>query len=246
MIKSVRLIKSIFTLFNFKRLSVFVRISELTNFDHDFNVSWSQGGEDLALLSILKEIKHGKYIDVGAHHPSRFSVTRHLYQQGWSGVNIEANESLISEFNIQRQRDINIADYVGSPGKKKFYIFSEPALSTSVERIQEALVRQNRKLVRTEEVIPVTLREVYDRHFQEVGVDLLAIDAEGSDLDVLKSLDFHTLETDRWPRYILAETAPPVENALKYDSIVFLKSLGYTPQVVLTNATVLVAPTQSS
>ena len=129
---------------------------------------------------------------------------------------------------------------------KKFYIFSEPALSTSVERIQEALVLQNRKLVRTEEVIPVTLREVYDRHFQEVGADLLAIDAEGSDLDVLKSLDFNSLESDRWPRYILAETAPPVENALKYDSIVFLKSLGYTPQVVLTNATVLVAPTQSS
>jgi hypothetical protein len=61
-------------------------------------------------------------------------------------------------------------------------------------------------------------------------------------MDVLTSLDFPTLERDRWPRYVMVETAPPVENALNFDSVIFLKSLGYTPLVVLTMATVLAAP----
>jgi hypothetical protein len=63
----------------FDRAGVFTRTYEQTNFDFDFHVSWSQGGEDLALLSIFLGQQGGVYIDVGAHHPSRFSVTRHLY-----------------------------------------------------------------------------------------------------------------------------------------------------------------------
>jgi|LakMenEpi03Aug12_release.lakeMendotaPanAssembly.Ray.scaffolds.fasta_scaffold257747_3 FkbM family methyltransferase len=240
--KALRLIKSFLLLLNRKRMGVFNRISELTKFDHDFNVSWSQDGEDLALISILREINQGKYIDVGAHHPSRFSVTRHLYQKGWSGVNVEANEDLISEFKEKRPRDTNVARFVGSPSKKIFHIFSEPALSTSSSEIRDLLVEQSRKLIRSTEVEPISLREIYDTYIPDRRLDLLTVDAEGSDMDVLTSLDFPTLERDRWPRYVMVETAPPVENALNFDSVIFLKSLGYTPLVVLTMATVLAAP----
>ena len=240
--KFLRLIESILSLFSFKRLPIFVRTFELTKFDFDFKVSWSQGGEDLALLSILKEIKHGKYIDVGAHHPSRFSVTRHLYQEGWSGINIEANESLISEFDKKRTKDVNIAKFVGSSGKRHFHIFSETALSTSIPEIRDSLVQQSRTLVSSNQVEPISLREIYEKYFPSVGVDLLAIDAEGSDLDVLKSLVFETLEFHRWPKFILLETSPPVSKSLSYESVQYVQGLGYTPQVVLTMATVLSAP----
>jgi FkbM family methyltransferase len=240
--KALRLVKSFLPLLNRKQMGVFTRISELTKFDYDFNVSWSQGGEDLALISILRDIHRGKYIDVGAHHPSRFSVTRHLYQQGWSGINVEANASLISLFKEKRPRDTSIARFVGSPSKRIFHIFSEPALSTSSSAIRDLLVEQSRTLISSTEVEPISLREIYDTYMPDQTLDLLTIDAEGSDLDVLESLDFHTLGKDRWPRFVLVETAPPVDSALSFESVVFLKSLGYTPQVVLSMATILAAP----
>jgi hypothetical protein len=82
----------------------FTEIAEATGFDHAITVSWSQGGEDIALMHLLGIQQSGRYIDVGAHHPSRFSVTRHLYQLGWTGVNIDANQELIDTFEQVRER----------------------------------------------------------------------------------------------------------------------------------------------
>ena len=75
-----------------------MEISTLTRFDHAVSVSWSQGGEDLALLHMFPNQPHGNYLDVGAQHPDRFSVTRHLYERGWSGINVEANPKLMQKF----------------------------------------------------------------------------------------------------------------------------------------------------
>ena len=63
------LFKSFSLLLNPKKWGPFVEIARTTRFDHDISVSWSQGGEDLALLHYLPKI--GFYIDVGAHHPSQ-------------------------------------------------------------------------------------------------------------------------------------------------------------------------------
>ncbi|WP_211321611.1 hypothetical protein [Pedobacter cryoconitis] len=57
-----------------------------------FHRSYSQEGEDMIYRSCFENRKHykGFYIDVGAHHPYRFSNTVHFYQNGWRGINIEA------------------------------------------------------------------------------------------------------------------------------------------------------------
>ena len=152
-------------------------------------MSWSQGGEDLALLSIFSNQLSGTYIDVGAHHPSQFSVTRHLYQSGWNGLNVEANENLIKEFKAKRKRDNSIVGYVGTPGIREFHIFSEPAISTYDSSVANSLERQNRKLVQIIEVEAIPLRKPLDEYFPKRRIDLLNIDAEVSDLDVLISIN---------------------------------------------------------
>ena len=111
--KPMRLFKSLLTLTNPKTWGIFVKTVEITKLDHDFSISWSQGGEDLALIASLGETI-GRYLDIGAHHPSRFSVTRHLYQRGWSGVNVEANSALLPAFKKKRNRDINLWNAVGN------------------------------------------------------------------------------------------------------------------------------------
>lgn len=237
-----RYFRAVIGIFLFSRAGTFTRTFEQTKFDHDFNVSWSQGGEDLALLSIFPNQYGGTYIDVGAHHPSRFSVTRHLYQLGWSGLNVEANEELIKEFQISRPRDKSIVGYVGTLGVRKFYIFSEKAISTSDASIANSLQAHNRKLLQTIEVESIPLRILLDEYFPQKQIDLLNIDAEGSDYDVLKSLGLESLENNRWPKHFLLETKPPVSHALETKSVSYAMSHGYIPILVLPMSTLLKSP----
>lgn len=68
----------------------------------DFGVkSYSQEGEDLVLARIFGNLKltTGFFVDIGAHHPTRFSNTFYFYRRGWCGINVDAfarHEKIIS------------------------------------------------------------------------------------------------------------------------------------------------------
>ena len=49
--------------------------------------SYSQEGEDIILRNLFGNRKDGFYVDVGAHHPMRFSNTYFFYKLGWNGCN---------------------------------------------------------------------------------------------------------------------------------------------------------------
>jgi len=217
----------------------FVHISELTNFDHQFSVSWSQAGEDVALLAVIGDLKNGSYIDIGAHHPSRFSITRHLYQIGWRGVNIEPNPNLIKFFSEKRPQDVNLCAAVGYSKEFKLTRFGESAISTVDEVWRNKFVNEGWTVLDEITVPGLTLREVFDQNFPGKGIDLLSIDAEGSDLEVLKSLEFETMEKNRRPKWLLLEAAPPVSNALKTPAVNLAIEWGYEPHMVLAMSTLL-------
>jgi FkbM family methyltransferase len=214
-------------------------VSELSGFDHAISISWSQGGEDLALLHAMKSKTIGTYIDIGAHHPSRFSVTRHLYQLGWTGVNVDANQELIDEFKKVRMRDKNICAAVGPNPSYKFTIFEETAISTLDAEWRKKFVTENNKIAREVEVVGRTLRSILDDFEPANRIDLLSIDAEGSDLQVLQSLEFATLEKSRFPKWLLLEAAPPVSNALTTPAVELAIEWGYEPHMVLAMSTLL-------
>src|SRR5581483_8094739 len=69
---------------------------------------YSQEGEDLLLARLFDGQKKGFYVDVGAHHPFRFSNTYLLYLNGWRGINIDAMPGSMAAFRKLRPRDINI------------------------------------------------------------------------------------------------------------------------------------------
>ena len=240
--KGFRAIKAFFFLLRPHAWGPFVSVAEKTRFDHAFSISWSQGGEDLALLAVLETEKPGIYLDIGAHHPSRFSVTRHLYQRGWHGVNVDANKELIDQFNRIRKRDINICIAVGTEPRYKFTIFEEPALSTLDAEWRNKFVSENNPISRTVEIEGRTLRSILDDFDAHNSVDLLSIDAEGSDLQVLQSIEFETLEKTRFPRWLLLEAAPPVSNALQTPAVQLAISWGYEPHMVLAMSTLLKYP----
>ncbi len=78
----INIIKKLTPLFikNFLR-----RVLSFLTWDPWVNYSYSQEGEDMILKRIF-ENKIGFYIDVGAHHPKRFSNTHLLYKKGCPGI----------------------------------------------------------------------------------------------------------------------------------------------------------------
>lgn len=66
-------------------------------------LSFSQEGEDMLLDRFFMNQKDGFYVDVGAHHPERFSNTNYYYLRGWRGINIEADPSLMKEFVLEKR-----------------------------------------------------------------------------------------------------------------------------------------------
>ena len=72
--------------------------------------SYSQCGEDLFIFNYMKKnnIHKGTYVDLGAFHPIKYSNTCLLFNNGWSGTNIDLNQTAIDYFNIVRPQDNNV------------------------------------------------------------------------------------------------------------------------------------------
>lgn len=237
--KSLRFVIALSRLIKKSSWGPFTEVSEATKFDHSVTVSWAQGGEDIALLHALSGQQNGSYIDIGAHHPSRFSVTRHLYQMGWSGVNVDANQDLIINFNNVRHRDTNLCFAVGLESKYTFTVFEEPAISTLDTKWRDKFITEKNKIDKVVEVEGRKLRQILDDFEPTKRIDLLSIDAEGSDLQVLHSLEFQTLEQTRFPCWLLLEASPPISNALDTPSVKLAMKWGYEPHMVLAMSTLL-------
>lgn len=240
--KLFRVMKALGMLANPRVWGSYVRTAESTRFDSDFRVSWSQSGEDLALEELLGSQSKGRYLDIGAHHPSRFSVTRKLHEQGWTGVNVDANAALVDLFRVARPRDVNICAAVGSEREYDFAVFEESAISTVSRSWEEDYLASGHRIARHEHVNGVTLRSLLDEYFVACGPDLLTIDIEGADLDALASADFARLPRERWPDWLLLESFPPVQEALTTASVQFATELGFIPTLVLPRATLLRKP----
>src|SRR5689334_15261611 len=84
------------------------RVIRWLNCDPNASESYSQEGEDMILARVFENQKSGFYVDVGAHHPWRFSNTYMFYRRGWRGLNIDAMPDSMSRFRKARPRDINV------------------------------------------------------------------------------------------------------------------------------------------
>jgi len=237
-----RMLRALAKLRKRKTWGPFVEAAEISGFDHSFTISWSQSGEDLALLSLLGTEEKGTYLDVGAHHPTRFSVTRHLYQRGWDGVNVDANKDSIQEFIKARSRDINLCCAVGEESSYEFTVFEESAISTTNSTWKDRFLAESNVIKRVEKVPGRSLRDIYDEHFHHLPVDVLSVDAEGADAEILRSMHFGTLQAERFPRYLMLESSPPINAALDTPAVAMAIGLGYKPQLVLPMVTILKRP----
>ena len=71
-------------------------------------ISYAQNLEDVLLARAFAGVDTGFYIDVGAFDPDIDSVTRHFYDAGWRGINIEPVAATACAVCAERPRDINL------------------------------------------------------------------------------------------------------------------------------------------
>ena len=156
-------------------------------------LAYSQEGEDLVLARIFDaQNEPGFYVDIGAHHPTRFSNTYFFYRKGWRGICVDAMPGTARTFRRMRPRDIAVECGIGvNAGVQEYFMFNEPALNTfSAEEANEKSkgpYRVTRRI--TVPVMP--LRELLTRYLPKGSkIDFMTIDTEGLDYDVILSNDW--------------------------------------------------------
>jgi FkbM family methyltransferase len=168
-------------------------------------ISWAQNLEDVMLARALADVEQGFYVDVGAFDPRSDSVTRHFYEHGWRGINIDPLPSQIAPFVRERPRDVNLAVAVAATaGTMRFFDFSPVGLST-LDATVAAQMRARGFECREIEVPVTTLADVLDAHAPGT-IDFLKIDVEGGEHGVLAGADF----ARHRPRIVVVEATAPM------------------------------------
>lgn len=192
-----------------------------------YEKSYSQEGEDMILRRLFEKKSIGFYVDVGAHHPKRFSNTYFFYKKGWNGINVDAMPGSMKKFNKSRSRDINLE--IPLSDKKEiltYYMFKEPAYNSFSRELTEQRFSLNiDKVISEVKIKTYTLEEILNTHLPpHQEIDFISVDVEGFDLRVLKSNNW---EKHR-PDFVLIEILNSSLNTLELsEEYKFMSNLGY-------------------
>lgn len=219
-------------------LYIYRRLKFLFGFRSGIKI-YSQEGEDL-ILSRIFDKKVGFYVDIGAHHPFRYSNTYKLFQSGWSGINIDASPETINLFKRHRPKDINLNLGVSNcDGELEFYQFEDGAYNTfSSDIAKEVLYNKKSKLDRKFLVPVKKIAIILQEHLPfEQTIDVMSIDVEGLDLQVLMSNNWDKFK----PKIILVELQwKSVTEVLQSKIYEYLSSKGYVLYSKLVNTSIFV------
>jgi hypothetical protein len=144
--------------------------------------TYSQFGEDLIINNFFKNFV-GKYVDIGCYHPIKYNNTLLLYEKGWTGINIDLNQTSIDLFNVVRKNDLNI-------------------LACLSDKEEEVVVYFDNKFSALNSIYTKNLDKFGIKDFKKIKVktkifsnlvkdnfDFLNIDCEGNDYKILISID---------------------------------------------------------
>jgi FkbM family methyltransferase len=168
-------------------------------------ISYAQNAEDVILARVFQGQATGRYVDIGAGHPSEDSVTKHFYDRGWRGINVEPMPSLAEELSRARPEDVNLVVGVGAkPGEAMLHVVdSQWGRSTLDTGLARTYRDDNGWQFRDVKIKVITLAELLDRHPGEV--EFLKIDVEGAEQDVIEGADWNRHR----PRVIVVEATEP-------------------------------------
>lgn len=164
-------------------------------------LTYSQGGEDMALFKRLKARVQAKetsfFVDIGCGHPHEVSNSFLFYTFGWRGLCVDANADHAPAWALHRPEDLFVhAAVAEQEGTTSLY--RSTGENWGIARIGDSPIKGMKAGV------PVATRRL-DRllaeHAGERSIAFMSIDVEGSEYGVLASNNW-----ERWrPEVILME-----------------------------------------
>ena len=163
-------------------------------------IHFGQFGEDLSIARLFNGEVEGFYVDVGCYHPVKHSNTFRLYKAGWRGINIDVDSIKVELFQTARPHDINVVTAIGNQTGTTTY-HSKGIYSLKSTLSAEFAGNSSTYKLKTTPID--TLDNVIGKtKFKFCPIDFLSVDAEGYDLEVLKSLNFEIYR----PRLVAVES----------------------------------------
>ncbi|MDH4190628.1 MAG: FkbM family methyltransferase [Betaproteobacteria bacterium] len=182
-------------------------------------ISYAQNFEDVLLERVFKGQAKGFYVDVGAHDPEEFSVTKHFYDKGWSGLNIEPVRASQRKFIRQRPRDINLGIAAGdTTGRATIFQPTDTALASLSKEIAQRAIQDTDSSGLIETQVEIRPLASVLEEYEVTHIDFLKIDVEGWEAQVLAGMDFSRFR----PVILLVEATRPLsglEDFTKIDEV---------------------------
>jgi len=168
-------------------------------------ISYAQNGEDVLLDRLFPRDVKGFYVDVGANDPVKDSITKHFYDLGWHGINVEPAEAPFRRLVESRPRDLNLNVGVSDAGGTLTLHETQPGTGASTFSPDFADRLREEGITFSQRPVPVlTLAQVFEDHV-DGDIDFLTIDVEGYEFQVLAGGDWK-----RWrPRVVVVEATEP-------------------------------------
>jgi FkbM family methyltransferase len=163
------------------------------------------------LWRALRNVDRGRYIEVGANDPVKFSMSMAFYSVGWSGITVEPDPAFAQMHREQRPRDLVIEAAITAKDRDTavFHVVDGTGLSTLEDTFAEVHSRSDydvHDLTVTTRRMDSVLREA---GWEDKDVHFMSVDTEGSERDVLESTDLSTWR----PWVLVVEATEPLTTA---------------------------------
>jgi FkbM family methyltransferase len=189
---------------------------------------YSQHGEDVFVQTLFGRKYKGFYVDVGAHHPFRYSNTAVFYKSGWRGINFEPLPDGYAALCRHRKHDINVNSAISEQsGEVPFAVSSARSGIMGKDYMFQDEQQDNVITVQSQ-----PLHSLLDKYMPEgKSIDLMSVDCEGYDEMVLLSNNWEKYR----PKVLLVEDHDISENTA-IDRLLAERGYRFLARIGLTKA----------
>ena len=155
-------------------------------------MSYSQVHQDIDIVEFYKGLRDGFFVDIGATNGIALSNSYLLEKQyGWKGICVEPIPSTFNELVKNRTASCcNRAVYSTTDEDVEFAIANNHDLSGITECLDKYKERIDKEGKEVITVKTIRLTDLLDLYNAPPFIHYLSLDTEGSELEILKSVDF--------------------------------------------------------